>query len=121
MPDHLHTQHGRAQEAAEALLAARVEYAQLPRTHPSVPRLYATAVLAADDAHGRAGGLVVQGDGIERGVLPGLWKLALAAAEQHNSGEHRGFHGDCPTCVLIWSTVRRVEVADLVEEIDAEP
>jgi hypothetical protein len=64
----------RLHNAAEALLAAREQYrGQIAPADSAVPGLYAGIILAEDDRHGTACGLVVQGDQ-SRGAASTGWK-----------------------------------------------
>lgn len=86
--------------------------------HPEIPVLYARRILAADDEHGRRSNLIVQGDSVAGPILVELWHLASIAARAHEIDVHRGFHPECGVCGLIWATVHRSEVADLVSGFD---
>ncbi len=116
--DKLPNQHYRGRNAADALVSARTELAGVIRPGDAQSAwLFAHRVLEADDQHGRAHGLLVQGDGITVSQLAALFVLAEQVTEDHLAdGEHRGYRTGCDTCERIRIGVRSTGVADLVKD-----
>jgi hypothetical protein len=104
---HLHTQTLRLGTAADALLAAREQYrGQLTPTDAALPGLYASHILAEDDRHGAAVGLVVQGDSVSWSSLDALELLARHGQQAHRAdpGHPSGITPlTCPLCAAIFA------------------
>lgn len=104
---HLHTQNLRIRNAADALLAAREQYrGQIAPTDSSVPDLYASRVLAEDDRHGTACGLVVQGDAIAWRSIDALELLARRGQRAHHQDDRHPPGVTpliCPLCAAIFA------------------
>jgi hypothetical protein len=119
MSRHLHVQHLRSRNAAEALVAVRDELrGQIRPADRHAPWLYAHHILEADDDFGTGAGLVVQGDAVSWEMIEAIYALALLGADEHHRQAHPDGSRNATQCAMCRKgrLIRRVELAFAIED-----